>query len=79
MRLWGASCLVYLVSGGKAMMSLLARIKPNIIFAILSITTLGLIISLMGYFMGQEGIITGAGVGSIVAVANLAHKILDNE
>ena len=70
---------MYLVPGGEAMMSLIARIKPNIIFAILSITTLGLIISLMGYFMGQEGIITGAGVGSIVAVANLAHKILDNE
>jgi len=58
---------------------MIARIKPNIVFAILSITTLGLLISLLGYFMDQEGIITGAGVGSIVAVANLATKILDNE
>jgi len=58
---------------------MIARIKPNIVFAILSITTLGLLISLMGYFLDQEGIITGAGVGSIVAVANLATKILDNE
>ena len=58
---------------------MIARIKPNIVLAILSITTLGLLISLMGYFMDQEGIITGAGVGSIVAVANLATKILDNE
>jgi hypothetical protein len=33
----------------------------------------------MGFHMGQEGIITGAGVGSIVAIANLATKILDNE
>ena len=61
------------------MISLISRIKPNIVFAILAITTFGLIISMMGYFMGQEGIITGAGVGSIVAIANLAHKILDNE
>ena len=61
------------------MMAIFARIKPNIVFAIASITTLGLLISLMGFYMGQEGIITGAGVGSIVAVANLAHKILDNE
>ena len=61
------------------MMSLIARITPNIVFAILSITTLGLLISLMGFHMGQEGIITGAGVGSIVAVANLATKILDGE
>ena len=61
------------------MMAIFARIKPNIVFAIASITALGLLISLMGFYMGQEGIITGAGVGSIVAVANLAHKILDNE
>ena len=61
------------------MMAFIARIKPNIVFAILSITALGLLISLMGYFMGQEGIITGAGVGSIIAIANIAHKILDHE
>ena len=58
---------------------MIARIKPNIVLAILSITTLGLLISVLGYFMDQEGIITGAGVGSIVAVANLATKILDHE
>ena len=61
------------------MMAIFARIKPNIVFAIAAITGLGLLISLMGFYMGQEGIITGAGVGSIVAIANLAHKILDNE
>jgi hypothetical protein len=61
------------------MMEFIARIKPNIVFAILAITVLGLLVSLMGFYMEQEGIITGAGVGSIVAVANLAHKILDNE
>ena len=61
------------------MMSLIARIKPNIVFAILAITTLGLIVSMMGYFLNQEGIITGAGVGSIIAIANIAHKILDHE
>jgi len=61
------------------MMSLIARIKPNILAAILAITTLGLIVSMMGYFLKQEGIITGAGVGSIIAIANIAHKILDHE
>ena len=60
-------------------MSLLARVKPNIFFAILAITTLGLLVSFMGYKMQQEGIITGAGIGSIVAIANLATKILDGE
>tara|TARA_R100000656_G_scaffold3002_1_gene4789 strand:+ start:424 stop:609 length:186 start_codon:yes stop_codon:yes gene_type:complete len=57
----------------------LLKIKPNIIFAIFAISLLGLLISWMGFHMGQEGIITGAGVGSIVAIANLATKILDNE
>jgi hypothetical protein len=60
-------------------MSLIGRIKPNIFFAILAITSLGLLISFMGYKMEQEGIITGAGIGSIVAIANLATKILDGE
>jgi uncharacterized membrane protein len=61
------------------MMSLIARIKPNIFFAILAITALGLLVSFMGFKMDQEGIITGAGIGSIVAIANLATKILDGE
>ena len=61
------------------MMSLIARIKPNILIAILAITTLGLLVSYMGFKMEQEGIITGAGIGSIVAIANLATKILDGE
>ena len=61
------------------MMEFIARVKPNIVFAILAITVLGLLVSLMGFYMEQEGIITGAGIGSIVAIANLATKILDGE
>ena len=61
------------------MMALIGRIKPNIIIAILAISTLGILVSYMGYKMEQEGIITGAGIGSIVAIANLATKILDGE
>jgi len=61
------------------MMALIGRIKPNIIIAILAISTLGVLVSFMGYKMEQEGIITGAGIGSIVAIANLATKILDGE
>ena len=60
-------------------MALIGRIKPNIIIAILAISTLGVLVSFMGYKMEQEGIITGAGIGSIVAIANLATKILDGE
>jgi hypothetical protein len=45
----------------------------------LAITALGLLVSFMGFKMEQEGIITGAGIGSIVAIANLATKILDGE
>ena len=61
------------------MMALIGRIKPNIIIAILAISTLGVLVSFMGYKMEQEGIITGAGIGSIGAIANLATKILDGE
>jgi len=61
------------------MMVLIGRIKPNILIAILAITALGLTVSFMGFKMEQEGIITGAGIGSIVAIANLATKILDGE
>ena len=61
------------------MMALIGRIKPNIIIAILAISTLGILVSYMGYKMEQEGIITGAGIGSIVAIANLATKILDGQ
>ena len=60
-------------------MSFLSKIKPNILIAILAITTLGLLVSYMGFKMSQEGFITGAGIGSIVAIANLATKILDWE
>ena len=61
------------------MMALIGRIKPNIIIAILAISILGILVSYMGYKMEQEGIITGAGIGSIVVIANLATKILDGE
>ena len=61
------------------MMVLIGRIKPNILIAILAITALGLLVSFMGFKMEQEGSITGAGIGSIVAIANLATKILDGE
>ena len=61
------------------MMALIGRIKPNIIIAILAISVLGILISFFGYKMEQEGIITGAGIGSIVAIANLATKILVGE
>mgnify|MGYP003632595193 FL=1 len=57
----------------------LKRIRPNIMLGMLIIAVLGLGISWIGYKMGMEGIISAAGVGSIVAISNLAGKILETE
>ena len=55
------------------------RIRPNILLGMILITVLGMGISWIGYKMGMEGIISAAGVGSIVAISNLAGKILETE
>tara|TARA_Y100000296_G_scaffold53658_1_gene61453 strand:+ start:1835 stop:2002 length:168 start_codon:yes stop_codon:yes gene_type:complete len=43
------------------------------------IAVLGLGVSWIGWQMEMEGIISAAGVGSIVAISNLAGKILETE
>ena len=58
---------------------ILKRIRPNIMLGMLIIAVLGLGISWIGYKMAMEGIISAAGVGSIVAISNLAGKILETE
>jgi len=55
------------------------RVRPNILLGMILITVLGMGISWIGYKMGMEGIISAAGVGSIVAISNLAGKILETE
>jgi len=55
------------------------RIRPNILMGMLLIAALGMGISYIGWQMEMEGIISAAGVGGIVAISNLAGKILETE
>ena len=55
------------------------RVRPNILLGMILIAILGIGISWIGWQMEQEGIISAAGVGSIVAISNLAGKILETE
>jgi len=55
------------------------RIRPNILIAMVLIALLGMAISYIGYKMGNEGIISAAGVGAIIAISNLAGRILEKE
>ena len=57
----------------------LGKIRPNILMGMVLIAALGAIIGYIGYWMGNEAIINGSGVGSIVAISNLAGKILEKE
>ena len=58
---------------------ILKRVRPNILLGMILIAVLGIGISWIGWKMEQEGIISAAGVGSIVAISNLAGKILETE
>ena len=58
---------------------ILKRVRPNILLGMILITVLGMGISWIGWQMKMEGIISAAGVGSIVAISNLAGKILETE
>ena len=56
------------------------KIRPNILFAMMMVTGLGILVSYFGFQMdGNEAIISGAGVGAIVAIVNLAGKILEDD
>ena len=59
--------------------NILKRVRPNILLGMILIAILGIGISWIGWKMEQEGIISAAGVGSIVAISNLAGKILETE
>ena len=59
--------------------NILQRVRPNILLGMILIAVLGIGISWIGWKMEQEGIISAAGVGSIVAISNLAGKILETE
>ena len=64
----------------------LGRIRPNIILAMVMIAGLGWGISILGSrwddvpgVIGNEAIVSAAGVGAIIAIANLAGNILEKE
>ena len=59
--------------------NILTRVRPNILLGMILIAVLGMGISWIGWQMEMEGIISAAGVGSIVAIYNLAGKILETE
>jgi uncharacterized membrane protein (UPF0136 family) len=61
------------------MSKLLDRVKPNILIAMSLIAGLGGVITYFGFKMSNEGLMSAAGVGSIVAISNLAGKILEKE
>jgi len=65
---------------GSGMRSVGEKIRPNIVLAMLLVAVLGVVVSFFGFKMGRnEAIISGAGVGAIVAIVNLAGKILESE
>ena len=63
----------------EGMGELIKRFRPNIFAGMLFVTTLGGGISYMGYRMGNEGVISAAGVGAIIGIINLCSKILETD
>mgnify|MGYP000554283505 CR=1 FL=1 len=59
--------------------SIWGKIRPNILVGMCLVALLGIAISYIGLRLDNEGIISSAGVGSIVAISNLAGKILEKE
>lgn len=63
----------------EGLVDLLRRFRPNIFAGMLFVTLLGGGISWMGYLMENEGIISAAGVGTIIGIINLCSKILESD
>ena len=64
---------------GGSILSVSGRIRPNILVAMVIVGVLGLGIARIGLEMSNGELVSAAGVGAIVAVANLAGKILEKE
>tara|TARA_Y100000310_G_scaffold274493_1_gene290533 strand:+ start:91 stop:321 length:231 start_codon:yes stop_codon:yes gene_type:complete len=69
----------FIRDAGKSIFSIASRIRPNILVAMAIVGVLGLGIARIGLTMNNGELVSAAGVGAIVAVANLAGKILEKE
>ena len=65
--------------GPRKVREFFATIRPNILLAMMMVGGIGLAISILGYRMTNDGLVTAAGVGSIVAITNLGGKIPEVE
>ena len=64
---------------GQSILNVASKIRPNILVAMTIVGVLGLGIARIGLAMDNGELVSAAGVGAIVAVANLAGKILEKE
>jgi hypothetical protein len=69
----------FVTSIGAAIQDLTSRVRPNILAAMAIVGVLGIGIAKIGLEMQNGELVSAAGVGSIVAIANLAGKILERE
>jgi hypothetical protein len=69
----------FIIAIGDATKDLVSRIRPNILAAMSIVGILGIGIARIGLEMDNGELVSAAGVGSIVAIANLAGKILERE
>ena len=69
----------FITSIGAAIQDLTSRVRPNILAAMAIVGVLGIDIAKIGLEMQNGELVSAAGVGSIVAIANLAGKILERE
>ena len=69
----------FITSIGAAIQDLTSRVRPNILAAMSIVGILGIGIARIGLEMDNGELVSAAGVGSIVAIANLAGKILEKE
>lgn len=62
------------------MLSMIYKLKPNILFAMFHVGLLGAGVATIGFRMDQnQTIVTAAGVAAIITITNLAGKILEDD
>ena len=69
----------FVTSVGDAVKDIVSRIRPNILVAMIIVGALGWGIAKLALETGNGELASAAGVGAIVAIGNLAGKILEKE